>query len=272
MLYNDIAIGGELYHYGVKGMKWGIRRYQPYTSGYQGSSGKYVGENSLNRQGSSENYKSKNFKNKFEKTLFKKLNFKHLEDKEVFEFAKKDNERNFRNKNQKEISKAYKNFNYSIRDYNNFVANSNIKSRKDPNIILQKEKESPIVKMLSKILPNYSKNKTSISNSYKIKDKNGKNVGVIYTEDSKDKDHIYINWISVNKKQRGNGYAQSAMKEIINNAKKNGYKKVTLEVPDEDYAAMHIYEKLGFKDSGRLVIKDGDYVDDSLIKMELKFK
>lgn len=74
---------------------------------------------------------------------------------------------------------------------------------------------------------------------------NGKKVGNIILE--RKGEELYVNWIDVNHKNRGKGYASAAMNYVCEYGKKNGHTYVSLEVPTVSPDARHVYEKTGFR-------------------------
>ena len=65
--------------------------------------------------------------------------------------------------------------------------------------------------------------------------------------------------MGVRSKYGGKGHAQSAMRLAIEDARKQGVKYVTLEVPTDSPNARHIYEKLGFKETEK-----GQFTEDDV--------
>ena len=97
-----------------------------------------------------------------------------------------------------------------------------------------------------------------------------KEIGYIQVnEDIPDKE-INIVWLEIDKKYEGNHYATETLKAIIGWAKEKGYKKLTLEVPGISPNARHIYEKLGFKVTGK-TLGDEDDLWGGLTCMEKTF-
>lgn len=136
---------------------------------------------------------------------------------------------------------------------------------KDGEISLEKDPSPLISRGLSRISGRYRSRSAKLA-TYSIKDRSGKKVGDLQLSEESPNE-LNVVWVGVNKSQRGHGTATSTMKAVQKSAKKMGYKKVTLEVPGNSPDARHIYEKLGFKDKGK-IDNDEDDVWGGLTKME----
>ena len=78
--------------------------------------------------------------------------------------------------------------------------------------------------------------------------------------------------IGIHRKYRNIGIGTRLMKSLISQAKTMNLKILTLEVYSTNKRAIHVYEKLGFKETGRIpkgLFRNGKYIDQVVMVKEL---
>ena len=78
--------------------------------------------------------------------------------------------------------------------------------------------------------------------------------------------------IGIHRKYREIGIGTQLMKSLISQAKTMKLKILTLEVYSTNKRAIHVYEKLGFKETGRIpkgLFRNGKYIDQVVMVKEL---
>lgn len=133
---------------------------------------------------------------------------------------------------------------------------------------LHQDPRAPTFKFFAKFFPSVAKRLQNCGD-YTIKNKQGKTIGAFANELMEDGEKMYFNWIDIDPKYGGKGYAQSAMRLAIEDARKQGCKYITLEVPTTSPNARHIYEKLGFKETSNGMVSDEDDIWGGLTEMRL---
>ena len=78
--------------------------------------------------------------------------------------------------------------------------------------------------------------------------------------------------IGISKNYRDIGIGTQLMKLLISHAKTMGLKLLTLEVYATNKRAIHVYEKMSFKETGRIpkgLNRNGEYIDEVIMVREL---
>ena len=81
------------------------------------------------------------------------------------------------------------------------------------------------------------------------------------------KDDFYIAEIAIDENHRSKGYGTKVIKDFIDYAEKNGFKRVTLDADFRNPKAKAIYERLGFK-----VFNKKSFLKRGMYNMEFKIK
>lgn len=151
-----------------------------------------------------------------------------------------------RKKSSGKVSGAKARYN-SVRNYEGKTLE--LKTKSGESITVVEGKKPRISAILSALSPRIHEgvlNSTSVSLMA-----DGKKIGdADFTFQGKNKEELYLNMIQIDSKQRGKGYASTCMDAAVELGRAEGAKRITLDVPDNAPDARHIYEKLGFRQSG----------------------
>ena len=254
----------ELYHHGIKGQRWGVRKGPPYPLGAKEHSAaeKKAGWRSSVAVKQDADHKRITAVTKAAKrtraayTLSSTLNAQ-LSAPAVVKYAKiaKDLHAELSSKAGAVASKK------------KLPQELKVLSKPNEPSELHETPKPVTAKFLATLFPSIAKRQKQYTD-YDIKNEDGKVVGDFSTNRNS-ADELNIVWLGVKGKYEGKGYGQSAMRLAIEDARKQGCKYVTLEVPGDSPNARHIYEKLGFKETERGLISDEDDVWGGLTEMRL---
>jgi ribosomal protein S18 acetylase RimI-like enzyme len=140
------------------------------------------------------------------------------------------------------------------------------KLKSGETVSIYKKPPPPIARFISKHSESY-KNDVAAYAMFGLHGTDGKKVGdAAFVRDSKTS--LYLDWIGIKQKERGKGYASSALRGVIKYSQGEGITKLTLEVPTNAPDARHIYESLGFK-AGKTVVDKDDPAFGGLTPMSL---
>jgi ribosomal protein S18 acetylase RimI-like enzyme/2'-5' RNA ligase len=143
------------------------------------------------------------------------------------------------------------------------------KTKSGETITLQKVQASKFQEFLGRHSKGF-REEYSKQASLNILDSSGKKVGDAMVQ-KRSKDELYLEWLGINKSERGKGYASAVMKAGRDFGKQEGFKKMVLEVPGNSPDARHIYENLGFKYIGEANGGAKDPIWGGLSQMEYDF-
>lgn len=106
--------------------------------------------------------------------------------------------------------------------------------------------------------------------SIDIKNADGKSVGTASFNLRKKQNELYLNWVGIDSKHQGKGYASAVLDASEKFGRELGVDRMLLEVPGSSPDARHIYSKMGFESTNRFFGHTGD-IWGGLEEMEYRF-